>query len=185
MGMGMPITPMVPDMPHMDHFLPMHGTSYDSQPDHFLNFNSGHGSMLDFDQTNFMTDLMTPPAEPLHDHGEQFHRISDQFQMSSHLGMATPNHIPLPMQIHHGSAPYGLGLGLESPKNKDYRVATGFSSSSSSATSPVPEVDAVIAARHAGILALHSEIAAQHTGSLLQCNHVCMVCWTSMQNQQY
>lgn len=185
MAMGMPITPMMPDMPHVDHFLPMHGTPYDSQHDHFLTFNSGNAGMLDFDQSNFMNDLMTPPAEPLHDHGEQYQRMSDQFQMGNHLGMPTPSHMPLPLQIQNGSAPFGLGLDLDSPKTKAFRVNTGFSSSSSSATSPVPEPDAVIAARHAGILALHSEIAAQHTGSLLQCNHVCMVCWTSMQNQQY
>lgn len=185
MAMGIPMTPMVPDMPRMDNFHLMHGTSYEPQHDHFLAFHNAQASMLDFDHTNFMTDLMTPPAEPSHDHSEQFQRVNEQFQMGNHLGMPTPSQIPLPMPVRDGSGPFGLGLDLDSPRNTDYRVNASFSSSSSSATSPVPESDAAIAARHAGILALHSEIAAQHTGSLLQCNHVCMVCWTSMQHQSY
>lgn len=150
--MAIPITPMMPNMPQMDNFIQMHGTPYDHEHDHhFLALSSGQTSMMDFDTTNFLTDFMSPPAGSMHDPNEQF-------LMSGKLGMQTPGHIPLTMQVQDASTPFALRLDLESPRHTNYRVPAGLSPSNSSTASGLQEPDAVL--------------AAQQSWPFFQCNRV-------------
>ena len=142
--MAIPITPMMPNMPQMENFIPMHGTPYDPDGDnHFLAMSSAQTSMIDFDTTNILTDFMSPPSAMLHD-------PNDQFLMNGKLSMHTPGPLPLPIQIQDGQTPYALRLDLDSPHiHLQYRAPAGLSPSSSSASSGLQEPDAVLAAHHA------------------------------------
>jgi hypothetical protein len=136
--MTIPITPMMPNMPHMDTFIPVHGTPYDHDSDsQFLAMNSGHPSMMDFD-SNMLTDFTSPPSI-FQDHGDQY--------MLHGKGMQTPNQIPMPML--DGSTPIKSGLEHSSPHyNLLHRTPAGLSPSNS-ASSGLQEPDAVIASHHA------------------------------------
>ncbi|OAP58408.1 hypothetical protein AYL99_07498 [Fonsecaea erecta] len=142
--MTIPITPMMPSMPHMENFIQMHGTPYDHDGDsHFLAMSSAQPGMLDFDSTNILTDFMSPPSAMMHDHPEQF-------LLHGKMGIPTPAHIPLPIQIPDGATPFPLRMDLESPHSHlQYRPPAGLSPSSSSTTSGLQEPDAVVAAHHA------------------------------------
>ena len=143
--MTIPITPMMPNMAHMDNFIHMHGTPYDHEGDnHFLAMSNAPTSMLDFESTNMMTDFMSPPSAMYHD-------PTEQYMLHSKMGMQTPRHIPLPIQIPDGATPFPLRMDLESPHSSyHYRPPAGLSpSNSSSTTSGLQEPDAVVAAHHA------------------------------------
>jgi hypothetical protein len=142
--MTIPITPMMPHMPHMETFIHMQGTPYDHESDnHFLAMNSAHTSILDFDSTNMMTEFMSPPSAMLHE-------PTDHYMMHGKMGLQTPTHMPLPIQIPDGGTPFPLRMDLESPYSSvQYRPPAGLSPSSSSSTSGLQEPDAVLAAHHA------------------------------------
>ncbi|OAG33974.1 hypothetical protein AYO21_11888 [Fonsecaea monophora] len=139
-----PITPMMPNMPHMENFIQMHGAPYDHEGDsHFLAMSGAQPSMLDFDSTNILTDFMSPPPALMHDH-------TDQFLLHSKMGIPTPTHMPLPIQIPDGATPFPMRMDLESPHSHlQYRPPAGLSPSNSSTTSGLQEPDAVLAAHHA------------------------------------
>ena len=142
--MTIPMTPMMPSMPHMESFVHMQGNPYDHESDHhFLAMNSAHTSMLDFDSANILTDFMSPTSTMLHD-------PTDQYLLHSKMGMQTPTHIPLPIQIPDAGTPFPLRMDFESPYGStQYRHPAGLSPSSSSSTSGLQEPDAVLAAHHA------------------------------------
>jgi len=142
--MTVPMTPMMPNMPHMDHFIQMHGTPYDQEGDnHFLAMSSAAPSMLDWESANMLTDFMSPPSAMAHD-------PSEHYMMHNKMGMQTPSHMPLPIQIPDGATPFPLRMDLESPHSSmQYRPPADLSPSNSSTTSGLQEPDAVLAAHHA------------------------------------
>lgn len=141
--MTIPITPMMPNMSQMDHFIQMHGTPYDHEGDnHFLAMSSAQTSMLDFDTTNILADFMSPPSGMLHD-------SNDQFLMGGKMGMHTPNHLAMSIHVPDGATPFTLRPDLESPHHLQYRAPAGLSPSNSSTASGLQEPDAVLAAYHA------------------------------------
>lgn len=151
--MTIPITPMMPNMPHMDNFIQMQGTPYDHEGDNqFLAMSSAHPGMLDFDSANILTDFMSPPSALMQD-------PTEQYLMQGKVGMQTPSHIPLPIHIPDGGTPFPLRMDLESPHGAmQYRPPAGLSPSASSCTSGLQEPDAVLTAHHAW--------------PFFQCNHV-------------
>lgn len=138
--MGMPITPMMPNMPQMEAFMPMSGPHYDPEGDsQFLNMHSAyHTGHMDFDTNSIIPDFMSPQSilqDP-----------SDHYMLSGKAGVQTPNQIPLPVS---GSARMTSRLDLESPaQHVLYRPNPGSSPSSSSAAS-LQEPDAVLASHQA------------------------------------
>ncbi|KAJ9608329.1 hypothetical protein H2200_007317 [Cladophialophora chaetospira] len=154
--MTIPMTPMMPNMPHMDAFISMHGTPYDHEGDsHFLAMNSAPTGMMDFDSSSMLPDFMSPQSSLMHD-------PTEQYLMHGKMGMQTPSHIPLPIHIPDGGTPFPLRMDLESPYgSQQYRPPAGLSPSSSrgsSNTSGLQEPDAVL--------------AAHHTWPFFQCNRV-------------
>ena len=66
---NIPITPVMPNIPPMDNFVPMNG-QFDSEGDSpFLSISSGQTSSMDYDMSN-MLDLMSPPNF-MHDFNDQ------------------------------------------------------------------------------------------------------------------
>jgi hypothetical protein len=151
--MTIPITPMMPNMSQMEHFLPMHGTPYDHDGEnHFLAMGGPPPNMLDFEAPNVFTDFMSPPSNLLHE-------AHDQYMMGRKMSMQTPNNIPMSMQIQEGSTPFPWRFDMESPQNHmQYRHPAGLSPSNSSTSSGLHEPDAVVAAHQAW--------------PFFQCNHV-------------
>ena len=139
--MGLPITPMMPNMPHLENFIQMHGGGYEHENDNqFLAaaMGSAHSSLMEFDASNILTDFMSPPSM-LQDPG-------DQFMLNGKVGMQTPNHLSLP--VNDGSAARSR---MDSPPlHLSYMTApAGLSPSTSSTVSGLQEPDAVVAAQYA------------------------------------
>ncbi len=137
--MSIPITPMMPNMPHLDTFIPVHGTPFDHDGDsQFLSMNSAQANMMDFESSINMTDFTSPTSI--------FQDTSDHFLLQG-KGMQTPNHGPMPML--DGSAIVKSGLEHNSPAyHLLHRTPAGLSPSNSS-SSGLQEPDAVIASHHA------------------------------------
>lgn len=137
--MNYPITPMMPNMPQMDAFMPMNGTHYDPEGDsQFLNM-STHNGLMEFDASTILTDFMSPPSV-LQD-------PNDHFFMNGKGVVHTPNQIPVSMP---GSATQHSRVDLESPpQHVPYRSSSGPSPSASSMSSRLQEPDAVLASHQA------------------------------------
>lgn len=136
--LGVPITPMMPNIPHMDHFIQMHGTPYDHENDQFLTMSGGQSAMLDFDTTNLYTDFMSPPPGLVHD-------SHDHYMMNGKPGMHTPNHLSMPYNV---STPFGLRMDLDTPRTtSSHRAPADMSPSNSSTVSGLQEPDAVVSAQ--------------------------------------
>ena len=137
--MNYPITPMMPNMPQMEAFMPMNGTHYDPEGDsQFLNM-STHNGLMEFDASTILTDFMSPPSV-LQD-------PNDHFFMNGKGVVHTPNQIPVSMP---GSATQHSRVDLESPpQHVPYRSSSGPSPSASSMSSRLQEPDAVLASHQA------------------------------------
>ena len=135
--MTIPITPMMPNMPHLDNFISIHGTPYDHDSDSQFMMQSAHASMMDFDASHMM-EFTSPPSI--------FQDNVDPFMMHG-KGMQTPNQVPMPML--DGSSLIKSGLEHNSPSyHLPHRTAAGLSPSNSS-SSGLQEPEAVIASHHA------------------------------------
>lgn len=135
----MPITPMMPNMPQMEQFVPISGPPYDPDGDsQFLSMSSAHGGLLEFDANNILTEFMSPPG--------MVQDPNDQFFMNGKGGVQTPNQMPIHM---NGSATLNSRIDLESPpQHVPYRTHSGPSPSASS-MSGLQEPDAVLASHSA------------------------------------
>ena len=137
--MTIPITPMMPNMPQMDAFIPVSGIPYDQDSDnHFLAMNNAHGSLMDFDTSNMLTDFTSP--------GSIFQDAHDHYLVNG-KGLQTPN--LMHVQMYDGSAVVKSGLENGSPSfHVLHRTPAGLSPTNSS-SSGMQEPDAVIASHHA------------------------------------
>lgn len=144
-----PITPMMPNMSHMDPFIHVNGQGFDQDPDnHFLAMN-GTGSLMDFDTTNILHDFTSPPSI--------FQDPNDHF-MGQGKGMQTPNQMHLPL---HDASVFRSGVEnspafptLHRPRSRPFAALSPSTTSSSGLQEP----DAVIASHQAW--------------PFFQCNHV-------------
>ena len=137
--MTIPITPMMPNMPHMDNFISVHGTPYDHDSEsQFLSMNSAQASMMDFDTSNILTDFTSPPS--------MFQDANDHFMLQG-KSMHTPNQGPLPMLDRSTTLKSGLEYSSP-PYHLLHKTPAGLSPSNSS-SSGLQEPDAVIASHHA------------------------------------
>lgn len=136
--LAIPITPMMPNMPNMDHFIQMHGSSYDQENEQFLAMSAAQTTMLDFDPAQMYADFMSPPPGMMHD-------PHDQYLVNGKIGGQTPNHLSMP---YHVSTPFGLRMDLDTPKTtSSFRPPVEASPSSSSSVSGLQEPDAVVSAQ--------------------------------------
>ncbi|RMZ81630.1 hypothetical protein DV737_g2364, partial [Chaetothyriales sp. CBS 132003] len=143
-----PVTPLMPNMPQMDAFVPVSATPYDHDSDNqFLAMNSAQGSLMDFDPSSVLADFTSPPSI--------FHDVRDQFGGNG-KGMQTPNQ----MQGHgfEDSATTKLGFENGSPSFHVFSRPSSGSSPTGSTLSGLQEPDAVI--------------ASHHTWPFFQCNRV-------------
>jgi hypothetical protein len=131
-----PITPMMPNIAHMDAFIPV--TPYDQDGDNqFLALNSTHPGLMDFDSTNIIGDFTSPQS--------MFPDTNEHFFMNG-KGMHTPVQVAPPM--FDGSASVKSGMEHNSPYHVLLRTPAGLSPSNST-SSGLQEPDAVIASHHA------------------------------------
>ena len=136
--MPVPVTPMMPNMSHIDPFGSMAGTPYDHDPDNqFLAMSSAHSTYMDFDTSN-MLDFTSPPS--------MFQDSNDQY-MFNPKAMHTPNHLQI--STHEGSTTTKSGLENRSPHFHVRNKVSAPLSPSNSSTSGLLEPDAVVASHHA------------------------------------
>lgn len=134
--MAMPITPMMPNMPHMGPFIPMASTPYDPEADtRFLNMGAVPTPMLDFNEFNIdpVNSMLTSPMTPSMMH----HSANGLLMMNPDGVMHGPNHMAMMADSR---------LNLETPPHHVHqRMHAGPSPSSCSSVSGLQEPDAVLA----------------------------------------
>lgn len=131
----MPMTPMVPNMPQMGHFIQLGGAPYDPEGDNrFLNMGNVHSGLLEFNDS-MLADFMSSPSilqDP-----------SEMLMMNGSSVMQTANHVG---NLSTGSERLTSRFDLESsPRHVAQRMRSGPSPSSTSSTSCLQEPDAVLA----------------------------------------
>ncbi|RMD39671.1 hypothetical protein DV735_g5459, partial [Chaetothyriales sp. CBS 134920] len=130
-----PVTPLMPNMPQMDAFVPVSATPYDHDSDNqFLAMNSAHGSLMDFDPTSVLTDFTSPPSI--------FQDVRDQFGGTA-KGLESPNQMQA--QGFEDQTAAKLGFENESPSFPVFSRPSSGSSPTNSTFSGLQEPDAVIA----------------------------------------
>lgn len=136
--MALPMTPMMPNMPHLEQFIPINGPPYDPEGDNrFFNMGNAHGGLVDFND-NMLAEFMSSPSILQEPH--------ELLVMNGKGVMHTPNHMAI---MSNGSATHNSRVGLESPPHHvPYRMRAGPSPSSSS-VSGLQEPDAVLASHAA------------------------------------
>lgn len=146
-----PITPMMPNVPHMDPFIQVNPDNYDQMGDSTFLALNGHENFMDFDTTNMLNDLNSPPNVFSPQHNHFMNNAENKF-------MQTPQQMHLPLHdpsITGHKSNHGLGLDTGSPiqfHNDLHRPRTrpaplGISPSTTSSNNPgLQEPDAVTAA---------------------------------------
>ncbi|RMZ82251.1 hypothetical protein DV738_g1792, partial [Chaetothyriales sp. CBS 135597] len=130
-----PVTPLMPNMPQMDAFVPVSATPYDHDGDNqFLAMNSAHGALMDFDPSSVLTDFTSPPSI--------FQDARDQFGGTS-KGLESPNQMHAQGFEDSTGAKFGFENG--SPSFHVFSRPSTGSSPTNSSFSGLQEPDAVIA----------------------------------------
>jgi len=138
--MAIPMTPMMPNMPHMEPFMQMSGTHFDHDQDNqFMGMNSTHTNMMEFDASNMLADFMSPHS--------MMHDAGDQFMMHGKPPISTANQMTHPM--NDGSGTIKPRFDMDSPLQHQTFKAYAGPSPSASTSSGLQEPDAVIASHHA------------------------------------
>lgn len=136
--MTVPMTPLMPNLAHMDPFASVHSTPYDHDSDsQFLAMSSGHSTYMDFD-TNILADFTSPPS--------MFQDPNEQFLVTQ-KSLHTPNEVQI--SPNEGSTTTKSSSEMTSPPyHVPHKHPAGLSPSNSS-SSGLLEPDAVVASHHA------------------------------------
>ena len=133
--MAMPLTPMMPHMAQMGHFVHMNATPYDPEGDsRFLNMAGVSNGMMEIND-NMLNDFMTSPSILQDPHDMMFMNRNGVVPTPAHMGILTNGH----------SRNHSRVMELETPPHHVHqRMRSGPSPSSSSTVSGLQEPDAVL-----------------------------------------